>query len=254
MLSFDLPGESQKIDRILEVFAVAYQEANPKAYVSADLVHLLAFAAIMLHTDAHNTAIAKQKKMTKEQFVKNLRRVPGGHSLGEAELEALFDAVLSQPLRAQSIEFKKTSREAAAANPLFGNKPPLRQGWLQKTGKKRWFALTRDKGATTLYYFASPRDPSPRGFVPLLAAPQAGVAPRAAVSVLCAIGERKRIDILPAPGGESLRVAKYGSRGELVWKKPRTFWLRAPSDAEAAEWVAALQDVIASAVAPGRKV
>jgi Sec7 domain len=49
-----LPGEAQKIDRIVEAFAARFCECNPEAYASADGAYLLAFAIIMLNTDAHN--------------------------------------------------------------------------------------------------------------------------------------------------------------------------------------------------------
>ena len=57
---FRLPGEAQKIDRILEAFAEAYFEAETEkskealVFSSADTVHILAFSVIMLNTDAHN--------------------------------------------------------------------------------------------------------------------------------------------------------------------------------------------------------
>ncbi len=51
---FRLPGEAQKIDRIMEKFAEKYCEDNPKAFPVADAAYLLAFAIIMLNTDAHN--------------------------------------------------------------------------------------------------------------------------------------------------------------------------------------------------------
>lgn len=51
---FRLPGEAQKIDRIMERFAEKYCEDNPGAFPVADAAYLLAFAIIMLNTDAHN--------------------------------------------------------------------------------------------------------------------------------------------------------------------------------------------------------
>jgi len=47
-------GEAQKIDRIMEKFAARYCCDNPGAFRSADGAYLLAFALIMLNTDAHN--------------------------------------------------------------------------------------------------------------------------------------------------------------------------------------------------------
>jgi len=47
-------GEAQKIDRIMEKFAERYCCDNQGAFRSADGAYLLAFALIMLNTDAHN--------------------------------------------------------------------------------------------------------------------------------------------------------------------------------------------------------
>ncbi|KAI8114546.1 hypothetical protein M9434_002668 [Picochlorum sp. BPE23] len=51
---FRLPGEAQKIDRIMEKFAEKYCEDNPNVFPVADAAYLLSFAVIMLNTDAHN--------------------------------------------------------------------------------------------------------------------------------------------------------------------------------------------------------
>mmetsp|Transcript_52811 Transcript_52811/g.146627 ORF Transcript_52811/g.146627 Transcript_52811/m.146627 type:complete len:279 (+) Transcript_52811:76-912(+) len=59
---FELPGESQKIDRIMEAFAAAFYDQNPSTFSSADVVHVLAFSAIMLNTDAHNDAVPKVRR------------------------------------------------------------------------------------------------------------------------------------------------------------------------------------------------
>ena len=64
---FRLPGEAQRIDRMMEAFAQWYHDNNPKSFfANVEAVHLLAFAIIMLNTDLHNPAI--KKKMTKFEF------------------------------------------------------------------------------------------------------------------------------------------------------------------------------------------
>lgn len=69
---FRLPGEAQKIDRILGKFAVEYCRANPDDVCSnSDSAWGLAFAIIMLNTDAHSPQV--KNKMTKEQFISNCR-------------------------------------------------------------------------------------------------------------------------------------------------------------------------------------
>lgn len=61
------PGEAQKIDRIMEKFAERYCRDNEGAFSSADGPYLLAFALIMLNTDAHNPRA--EKKLGCEDFV-----------------------------------------------------------------------------------------------------------------------------------------------------------------------------------------
>ena len=54
--AFRLPGESQKIDRLMEKFADRYCENNPDAFSNADTAYTLAFSVIMLNTDLHRSA------------------------------------------------------------------------------------------------------------------------------------------------------------------------------------------------------
>ena len=51
----------------MEKFAERYCENNPGAFASADGPYLLAFALIMLNTDAHNPRA--EKKLACEDFV-----------------------------------------------------------------------------------------------------------------------------------------------------------------------------------------
>jgi hypothetical protein len=57
LLGFRLPGEAQKIDRIMEKFAERYCKCNPKAFTSADTAYVLGYSVIMLNTDAHNSMV-----------------------------------------------------------------------------------------------------------------------------------------------------------------------------------------------------
>lgn len=67
---FRLPGEAQKIDRLMEKFAERYFIQNRETFASADMAFILAFSTIMLQTNLHNPAIKDDKRMTKEQFIK----------------------------------------------------------------------------------------------------------------------------------------------------------------------------------------
>jgi Sec7-like guanine-nucleotide exchange factor len=69
---FRLPGEAQQIERVIWEFALAFYEANIDSYDNADELFPLAYAIIMLSTDAHNPK--QERKMTCDEFVKNTRR------------------------------------------------------------------------------------------------------------------------------------------------------------------------------------
>ena len=73
---FRMPGEAQKIERLMEAFAERYCESNSdqaKRFKSTDTVFLLAFAIIMLNTDLHNVSVKAERKMKVEDFIKNMR-------------------------------------------------------------------------------------------------------------------------------------------------------------------------------------
>jgi len=57
---FRLPGEAQKIDRIMEKFAERYCKCNPSAFKSADTAYVLAYSVILLNTDAHNNMVKEK--------------------------------------------------------------------------------------------------------------------------------------------------------------------------------------------------
>ncbi len=54
---FRLPGEAQKIDRLMEKFAERFLCCNPESFKSADVAYVLAYSVIMLNTDAHNNQV-----------------------------------------------------------------------------------------------------------------------------------------------------------------------------------------------------
>lgn len=52
--SFRLPGEAQKINRIVESFGTYYHMQCPKLFKNADAVYIFAYSVILLNTDQHN--------------------------------------------------------------------------------------------------------------------------------------------------------------------------------------------------------
>ncbi|KAJ3600907.1 hypothetical protein NHX12_031880, partial [Muraenolepis orangiensis] len=133
--SFRLPGEAQKIDRMMEAFASRYCQCNPGVFQSTDTCYVLSFAVIMLNTSLHNP---------------NVRDKPPN----------LYESIKSEP-------FKIPEDDGNDLTHTFFN--PDREGWLLKLGgrvktwKRRWFILTDN----CLYYFEYTTDKEPRGIIPL---------------------------------------------------------------------------------------
>ncbi len=55
--SFRLPGEAQKINRIMESFGKHYHEQCPDLFRNADAVYILGYSVILLNTDQHNVGV-----------------------------------------------------------------------------------------------------------------------------------------------------------------------------------------------------
>nr|XP_010923313.3 LOW QUALITY PROTEIN: ARF guanine-nucleotide exchange factor GNL2 [Elaeis guineensis] len=90
--TFRLPGESQKIQRILEAFSERfYEQQSSEIFVSKDAVFILCYSLIMLNTDQHNPQV--KKKMTEEEFIRNNRAINGGMDLPKEYLSELFHSI-----------------------------------------------------------------------------------------------------------------------------------------------------------------
>eukprot|EP00536_Pseudo-nitzschia_multiseries_P010206 jgi/Psemu1/242765/estExt_Genewise1.C_3050016 len=115
---FRLPGEAQKIDRILDKFAQRYSEQNPDAFPSADVAFTLSFSTIMLNTDLHNPSIKEERKMTKEGFIRNNRGICDGQDMPREMLVDIFDRIRENPI---SLKEDDDARERAAGTTRAGN-------------------------------------------------------------------------------------------------------------------------------------
>ncbi|KAJ3674756.1 hypothetical protein LUZ60_005372 [Juncus effusus] len=95
--TFRLPGESQKIQRVLEAFSERYFEQSPHILANKDAALLLSYSLIMLNTDQHNVQV--KKKMTEEDFVRNNRHINGGSDLPREYLLELYHSILRNEIR-----------------------------------------------------------------------------------------------------------------------------------------------------------
>jgi hypothetical protein len=110
---FRLPGEAQKIERMVEAFAQCYWDDSPSAFSSADTAMIIAYSIIMLNTDLHNPQV-KKNKMSKEQFVKNNRGIDNGKDLPKRFLEEIYEDIAHNPMHIKGSRFvPKASREAS---------------------------------------------------------------------------------------------------------------------------------------------
>ncbi|ACO69861.1 predicted protein, partial [Micromonas commoda] len=96
MSAFRLPGEAQKIDRLMEAFAAKYCENNPNVFADPDAAYVLAFAVIMLNTDAHNPNM--DTKMTKADFIGMATSAESGASMDVAMLGTIFDRIVGEEI------------------------------------------------------------------------------------------------------------------------------------------------------------
>ncbi|TKY44659.1 ARF guanine-nucleotide exchange factor GNL2 [Spatholobus suberectus] len=90
--SFWLPGESQKIQRVLEAFSERFfDHQSSDLFASKDTVLILCYSLIMLNTDQHNPQV--KKKMTEEEFIRNNRAINAGQDLPREYLSELFQSI-----------------------------------------------------------------------------------------------------------------------------------------------------------------
>ncbi|XP_051817749.1 cytohesin-4 [Antechinus flavipes] len=227
--SFRLPGEAQKIDRMMESFAARYCLCNPDVFQSTDTCYVLSFSIIMLNTSLHNPNV--RDKPPFERFVSMNRGINNGRDLPEELLKNLFDSIKSEP-------FSIPEDDGNDLTHTFFN--PDREGWLLKLGgrvktwKRRWFILTDN----CLYYFEFTTDKEPRGIIPL--------------ENLCVqkVDDPKKPFCLelynPNCKGQKIKACKTDGDGKVVEGKHQSYKISASSPEERDEWIKAIRASITS--------
>lgn len=110
LAGFRLPGEAQKIDRIMEAFAARFVACNPGVFADQDVAFVLGFSTILLNTDAHNPQV--KNKMTKEGFLRNNRGINNGGDVPADVLSDLYDRIVANEIRI-SDTLRDSKHEAA---------------------------------------------------------------------------------------------------------------------------------------------
>ncbi|CAD6336232.1 unnamed protein product [Miscanthus lutarioriparius] len=115
---FRLPGEAQKIDRIMEKFAQCYCKCNPNAFTSADTAYVLAYSVILLNTDAHNPTV--KNKMSKADFMRNNRGIDDGKDLPEDYLSTLYDQIVNNEIKMTADSSVAQTKQSNSVGRLLG--------------------------------------------------------------------------------------------------------------------------------------
>ncbi|XP_023698463.2 cytohesin-3-like isoform X2 [Paramormyrops kingsleyae] len=222
--SFRLPGEAQKIDRMMEAFAMRYCDCNPDMFQSTDTCYILSFAIIMLNTSLHNPNV--KDKTTLERFISMNRGINNGGNLPDELLMKLYESIRSEP-------FKIPEDDGNDLTHTFFN--PDREGWLLKLGgrvktwKRRWFILTDN----CLYYFEYTTDKEPRGIIPLENLCVREVAyPR---KPYC-------LELYnPNSRGQKIKACKTETDGRVVEGKHQSYMISAATAEERDDWIESIR-------------
>jgi cytohesin len=223
LLTFRLPGEAQKIDRLMQKFANRYFSQNPSTdvFLEEDSVYVLAFSTIMLNTDAHNPSIKQQNKMTKQQFINNNRGLNKGENFPEAFLSELYDRIVFNEITMEADDGSFANAEA--------------KGWLEKQGigriktwKRKWFVLTEN----CLFYFNLQTDKEPAGIIPL-------------ENVSCSLADSKKsnclLELRTGTPGVPIKATSRKPDGGLVAEHEEAYIFQAATENDAKRWVDAIQ-------------
>ncbi|OWK02935.1 ARFGEF2, partial [Cervus elaphus hippelaphus] len=137
---FRLPGEAQKIDRLMEKFAARYIECNQgqTLFASADTAYVLAYSIIMLTTDLHSPQV--KNKMTKEQYIKMNRGINDSKDLPEEYLSSIYEEI-----EGKKIAMKETKEHTIATKSTKQSK--MEQ--MAKTAKALMEAVSHAKAPFT---------------------------------------------------------------------------------------------------------
>ena len=119
-----LPGEAQKIERVIAEFGKHYMACNPGVIDHLDTAEIMAFSLVMLNVDAHNDQIKREKKMQEGQYVRQFKGIckePPGSSPDEGMLKGFY-------ARVTKYEWKVEERAHVT---------PICEGWVHRRSSKK---------------------------------------------------------------------------------------------------------------------
>lgn len=219
---FRLPGEAQKIDRIVEKFSERYHEQNPDFCKHPDNCYILCYSIIMMNTCLHNINV--RDKPSVEQFISMNRNIGEGGNFPDELLRVIYESIKSEPL-------KLIDDSDSDLMLTFFN--PVKQGWLWKQGgrvkswKWRWFILNDN----CLYYFETTEDKEPKGIIPL-----ENVQVREVPST-----HRQHCFEIHSKGNDVIKACKTNSEGKVVEGKHNVYKMSAQTSDDREEWIRAIR-------------
>ncbi|CAG04438.1 unnamed protein product, partial [Tetraodon nigroviridis] len=239
--SFRLPGEAQKIDRMMEAFASRYCQCNPGVFQSTDTCYVLSFAIIMLNTSLHNPNV--RDKPPVERFISMNRGINEGGDLPEELLRNLYDSIKNEP-------FKIPEDDGNDLTHTFFN--PDREGWLLKLGGREpstplLSAHLRASAAVipqpkslseitaSFHWFVASKQPDkePRGIIPL-----ENLSIRE-------VDEPRKPNCFelynPNHKGQVIKACKTEADGRVVEGNHVVYRISAPTPEEKEEWIKSIK-------------
>ncbi|CAL8073990.1 unnamed protein product [Orchesella dallaii] len=121
-----MPGEAQKIERVMESFSRRYGVCNPQVVSQfrngADTVFVLAFAIVMLNTDLHTPHLKQDRRMKLEDFIKNLRGIDDGGDIDREILVGIYERIKQSEFKTGSDHVTQVMK---VQQTIVGKKPNL---------------------------------------------------------------------------------------------------------------------------------
>ncbi|KAG3045490.1 hypothetical protein PC121_g21238 [Phytophthora cactorum] len=140
---FRLPGEAQKIERMVEAFAQCYWDDSRTAFSSADTAMIIAYSIIMLNTDLHNPQIYDDIAHN-PPHIKGSRVIPKATreaSVSGADLEnEKFRGGIAKAV-AQSEELMKDLSHTYNTFQFVGVDTPISPDLIKILFERVWFSL-----------------------------------------------------------------------------------------------------------------
>ncbi|KNE60799.1 hypothetical protein AMAG_06156 [Allomyces macrogynus ATCC 38327] len=115
---FRLPGESQKIDRMMLKFAERYYtnaKSDPEnVFANPDAAYVLAYSVILLNTDLHSPQV--KKRMSKDDFLRNNRGINDNQDLPAEFLLEIYDTIAEHEIKLKDDPLAAAAAKAAVSN------------------------------------------------------------------------------------------------------------------------------------------